>query len=89
MEGTVAFITVGEFKNIVGSEDSTIDVLRNKETGKLFMSLEGQNYRVQGDIDNNLPIKVLIPVEDGVKDYDNACLVNVDPSKGADEIFSL
>jgi len=89
MEGTVAFITVSEFKNIVGSEDSTIDVLRNKETGKLFMSLEGQNYRVQGDIDNNLPIKVLIPVEDGVKDYDNACLVNVDPSKGADELFSL
>jgi len=88
-QSNVSFITVDEFKNIVGSSDSTIDVLRNKETGKLFMSLEGQNYRVQADIDNTLPIKVLIPVNDGVSDYDNACLINVDPSKGADEMFSL
>lgn len=89
MQSNVQFLTVQEFKNHVASDDSTIEVLRNKETNKLFMSLEGQNYRVQGDISNTLPIKVLVPITDGVSDYDNACLVNVDPSKGAEEMFSL
>ena len=89
METTANFLTVNEFKSAINSDGATIEVLRNKATNKLFMSIGGANYRVQANIDNNLPIKVLVPVEDGAADYDNACLVNVDPSKGADNIFSL
>tara|TARA_R110000796_G_scaffold231853_3_gene349904 strand:+ start:16242 stop:16511 length:270 start_codon:yes stop_codon:yes gene_type:complete len=89
MEAKVDFISVADFKGAVASVDSVLEVLFNKATEKKFMSLAGQNYRVQGDIDNTLPIKVLVPLEDGVRDYDNACLVNVDPNKGADTVFSL
>lgn len=86
---TANFLTVNEFKSATGNSTETIEVLRNKATGKLFMSIGGANYRVQADIDNTAPIKVLVPVEDGARDYENACLVNVDPSKGAEEVFSL
>ena len=89
METTANFLTVSEFKSATNNNGESIEVLRNKATGKLFMSLGGSNYRVQATIDNNLPIKVLVPIEDGAADYDNACLVNVDPSTGADNVFSL
>lgn len=82
------FFEVPAFKSAVGAVGG-LDVLRNKATGKLFMSLDGVNYRVQGDIDSKLPMKVLVPEVDGVLDYENSCLVNIDPTKGADNIFSL
>jgi|VirMetMinimDraft_7_1064189.scaffolds.fasta_scaffold01398_2 hypothetical protein len=89
MLNTSRFLSVSEFKSATNNVDSTITVLRNKATDKLFMSLGDDNYRVQASITNALPIKVLVPVVDGVSDYANACLINVDPSKGAESVFSL
>lgn len=89
MQDTAIFLTTDEFKSATGNTGASLEVLRNKATGKLFMSLGDTNYRVQADISNTQPIKVLVPKEDGVADYDNACLVNVDPTKGAENIFSL
>tara|TARA_R110000796_G_scaffold231853_3_gene349903 strand:+ start:15563 stop:15835 length:273 start_codon:yes stop_codon:yes gene_type:complete len=88
-KSNVAFLTVSEFKQATGNSTANIEVLRNKSTNCLFMALSGVNYRVEQAIDNSLPIKVLVPIEAGVNDYANACLVNVDPSKGADTVFSL
>ena len=86
---SVDFLTVGQFKAQVASATATLEVLRNKATEKLFMAIDGQNYKVQQDIDSNAPIKVLVPLVDGKRDYENACLVNVDETKGADSIFTL
>lgn len=78
----VSFMTVSEFKEKVGA--TTISVLKNPQTGKLFMSTNtGQNFKVQADIDQTKDIRVLVP--DG--DLDQACLVNTEG--GAEQLFSL
>jgi hypothetical protein len=77
----VSFLTVEEFKSQVGA--TSLSVLKNPKTGKLFMSAGGDTYRVQGDIKQSEEIRVLIP-EEGISE---ACLVNV--SGGAEEQFSL
>lgn len=84
-----SFLTIAQFKSQVANPNATIEVLRNLSTTKLFMSIDGVNYRVQQSIDNALPMKVLVPLVDGVADYENGCLVNVDPNKGADSVFTL
>ena len=87
MESDALFLGVNEFKALVGADGLALEVLRNKKTGKLFMALNGENYRVEAAIDNNLPIKVLVPQVDGKPDYQNACLINV--TGGAEEVFTL
>ena len=81
------FLAVNEFKAQVASVDAQLQVLRNKETGKLFMSIGGQNYKVEAAIDKANPMKVLVPIVDGEPDYDNACLINI--NGGAEEQFTL
>ena len=82
-------MSISEFKSAIGYPSASIEVLRNKSTDKLFMNIGDQNFRVQGNIDESLPIRVLVPVVDGVTDLANSCLINIDPSKGAENIFSL
>jgi hypothetical protein len=77
----VTFMSVEEFKGQVGA--TSMEVLRNPKTGKLFMSAAGSTYRVQQDIDNSGEMRMLVP-EEGIAD---ACLVNV--SGGAETQFSL
>ena len=77
----VTFMSVEDFKTKIGA--TSIQVLKNPKTGKLFMSAAGDTFRVQGDIKQSEEIRVLIP-EEGIE---NACLVNV--SGGAEEQFSL
>jgi hypothetical protein len=80
-DSKVTFMSVGEFKEQIGA--SSIEVLRNPKTDKLFLSAGGATYRCQQDIDKNADMRMLIP-EEGIND---ACLVNV--SGGAETQFSL
>lgn len=81
-DNNVSFLTIGQFKEQVGA--SSIQVLRNKKTGKLFMSADtGETYKVEQDIDPSKEIKVLVPEGD----ITEACLVNI--NGGAEEVFSL
>lgn len=64
-------ISVSSFKSEIGA--TSIDVVRNPKTEKLFMSSDnGKTFRVQSDIKLNEPLEILIP--DG--SLSDACLVN-------------
>ena len=79
----VSFMTVAEFKSAIGAEK--LEVLRNPQTDKLFMSADGgANYKVQQDIDVNADIRVLVPEDGGLE---QACLVNVEG--GAEVLTTL
>lgn len=78
----VSFITVDEFKEQLGV--SSIQVLKNPKTGKIFASAGGNAYKVQQDINPSEDMKVLVPEGAGL---DEACLINV--AGGAEEQFSV
>lgn len=64
-------MSITAFKTAVGA--TTIRVLRNPHTGKLFASADnGQNFRVEAEIDPAKPMNFL--VSDG--NLDDACLIN-------------
>lgn len=71
-------VGVKEFKVAIGA--STIDILVNPNTNKIFASASnGKTYRVEQAIDVTKAIVVLVPnnAETGEEfDYDNACIVN-------------
>ena len=77
----VSFLTVTKFKEQLGI--TSIQVLKNPKTSKLFMNADGQTFRVQQDIDSKKEMRILVPAE-GISE---SCLVNV--SGGAEEQFSL
>ena len=95
IDTNVKFMSINEFKVALGLQATAIaDIKRNDKTQKLFMSLNGKNYRVQQAIDSKLPISVLIPSVDAsgadIADehrFDAACLVNT--SSGAETVFTL
>lgn len=72
----VEFLTIAEFKNRISKAEAKAQIVKNPNTGKLFMSIEELNFKVQATIDQSKPMSVLIP--DG--DLEQACLVNVVPS---------
>lgn len=73
-------ISVSEFKS-VESVDS-VQIVRNPNTSKLFAAASnGENYKVQGDIDVSKPINFLYDTEKGVKD---GCFVN----QGTDNVLT-
>jgi len=93
------FQSIQQFKGAHGI--THIDVVRNPNSNKLFCSADnGSNYRAQQDIDGKAPMIFLIP-ETGDTDANNvaltadqvgpanACLVNYDPTKRAEPVFSL
>lgn len=64
-------MSVASFKEACGAK--SFDILRNPKTGKLFASGDnGDNYKVEQDIDLAKPIVVLI--EDA--DLNTACFIN-------------
>ena len=72
MSTNIKFLSVAQFK--AQTNTTTIEVVKNPNTGKLFMTTEnGDKYKVQGDINPALPLAVL--VENG--NLGEACLVNV------------
>lgn len=84
-QAKVKFISIEAFKDSVDA--TSIEVLKNPKTGKLFMTAGGDTYRVQQDIDPKKEMRILIPLEGDETGIENACLVNV--SGGAETQFTL
>jgi hypothetical protein len=79
----VKFMTVEEFKKAIGAPGEEASVVKNPNTGKLFVSIAGDNFKCQQDINGKLPMRFLI--EDA--DLDEACLVNVNEQDNT--VFTL
>ena len=86
----VKFMSISDFKATIGKVEMSADIVKNPNTGKLFLSIDGKSYKCQQDISSELPIRVLIPkLEDGSDyNYEEACVVNVKESQN-NVLFSL
>ena len=78
------FLTVEEFKARLNKEGVKAEIVKNPNTGKLFLVIGSLRFKVQASIDPNKDIRVLIP--DG--DLDQACLINAKPNTD-NVIFTL
>jgi hypothetical protein len=74
---TVKFLTISEFKSLIGKSAEQAQVVKNPNTGKMFLAIGSGSYKCQQDIDSAKEIKVLIDNDN----IDDACLVNVKPSE--------
>lgn len=71
-KSNVQFMTIEAFKLLIGV--TSAKCLVSPVTGKLFLACDnGDNYKVEQDIDPEQEMKVLVPGED----ISEACLVNV------------
>ena len=78
----VEFFTWEEFKDYFDIKKA--EVVKNPNTGKLFVASGSHRWKCQGDIDFDLPMRFLVEDED----YDNACLVNVTESGNVQFTFN-
>lgn len=78
----VDFFTWEEFKDIFDIKKA--EVVRNPNTGKLFVASGSRRWKCQGDIDFDLPMRFLVEDED----YNSACLVNVTESDNTLHTFN-
>lgn len=72
----VTFFTIEEFKTKMGLSGEKAQVIKNPNTGKLFLSIGSSNFKCQQDINGANEMKLLV-------DNDNlaeACLTNVKSS---------
>jgi hypothetical protein len=72
----IKFYTIVEFKERVALSSEKAQVVKNPNTGKLFLSIGSTNFKCQQDIDNTKEMKMI--VEDN--DFENACLTNIKAS---------
>lgn len=77
----VSFMSINAFKDKLGV--GSVEILKNKKTGKLFMSAGSETFKVQQDINPQKDMRILVP-EEGLAE---ACLVNV--NGGAEQQFTL
>lgn len=78
------FYTVAEWKTKIGKLASDdVEVVKNPNGGKLFVNFGGDYFKCQQDIDNALPIRMM--VVDG--DEQGACLINV--AESSNVLFTL
>ncbi|WP_110999199.1 phosphoribosyltransferase [Taibaiella soli] len=69
-----SYLTIAAFKEKLGI--ASFDVVRNPNTGKLFVSTSKGYYRCQRDIDLTNPANLKFLIVNG--DFNECCLVNVD-----------
>jgi len=72
-KNNVKFLTVNEFKAAVGLSGEKAAVIKNPNTGKLFVSIGNSNYKCQQEIDGSKEMKFIIEDDN----YEEACLTNV------------
>lgn len=71
---TVTFMTISEFKIANGfNADEKAQVVKNPNSGKLFVSIGSKAFKCQQNIDSSKEMKFL--VDNG--DLNEACLANV------------
>jgi hypothetical protein len=68
-QSNIQFFTINEFKALINA--TTLSVVRNPVTNKLFVAVDTQRYKCQQDIDKSLPMAILYDTD--TKEY---CLVN-------------
>lgn len=66
----VEYFTWEEFKDFFDLKKA--EVIKNPNTGKLFVAAGKHRWKCQQDINFDLPMRFMVKEED----YDNACLVN-------------
>ena len=73
---TVKFLSINEFKIAMNiAVDEKAQVVKNPNTGKLFLSIGSHTFKCQASIDGSKEMKMIV-------DNDNlteACLANVKP----------
>jgi hypothetical protein len=67
----VEYFTWEEFKDYFDLNKA--EVIKNPNTGKLFVAAGKHRWKCQQDIDFELPMRFMVKEED----YENACLVNI------------
>lgn len=69
-------LSIEEFK--AEAKATSISIVKNPKTSKLFASAAGKNYRVQGDIDVTKPIDFLYEDDTTAENsgVENGCFVN-------------
>lgn len=71
-------MSIAEFKAAMDISATSLDVVRNPNTKKLFVSFGGEKFKCEQDISPKKPMSFIIPVnEDGEAIMDKACLINV------------
>ena len=80
----IKFYTIAEFKERIALSSEKAQVVKNPNTGKLFLSIGSTNYKCQQDIDGEKEMKVLVEGDD----FDNACLTNIKASAN-NVVFTL
>ena len=81
------FVSTEEFKAL--HMVSSLGLRRNKETGKLFVDVGGSCMKMQQDFDKNKPATILVEAGGDPSNLDHCCLINYDPSKGAEDLGSI
>jgi hypothetical protein len=67
----IEYFTWEEFKDFFDLKKA--EVIKNPNTGKLFVAAGKHRWKCQQDINFDLPMRFLVKDED----YENACLVNI------------
>lgn len=70
----ITFLSIDDFKKQINA--SIIQVVKNPNTGKLFVSANNKNFKCQQNIDTSKPMKFII----NDADLNTACLANVEES---------
>lgn len=74
---TVKFLTINEFKSVMNiNADEKAQVVKNPNSGKLFLSIGSHTFKCQQTIDGAKEMKMIVDNDN----YDEACLTNVKPS---------
>lgn len=77
-ETTTQFMSINEFKKEIDMVSEPVQVIKNPNSDKLFMSIGSRNFKCQQAFTTELPFKVLVPItEDGELDLNEACLTNI------------
>lgn len=81
---TIKFLSVGEFKTAIGKAGEKAEVVKNPNSGKLFVAIGSENYKCQQAIDPKLPMKFIVENDNLAE----ACLTNV-KEKADNTVFTL
>lgn len=81
----VAFMSVEDFKTLMSI--NKIDILIDKETQLKSFKIHNNWFPVQKDLDTKKPMSFITELVDGVPNWMNATLINVDDSKATKAVF--
>lgn len=81
------FVSIQSFMTLHLIND--IPVKRNRDTNKLFATVDGEPMKVQQSIDGSKPMTILVKEKGSASKIDDCCLINYDPTKGAETVFTV